>query len=266
MLALADRGGAGAQRRSACLRIRQPHRIALRDPWCCCSSCRDFRSKNQHAERASAVLLFLLAGGSRCDCSVVSPQRAMETSRWASASRRRRWRRCRFWRGSSAGNARRENDRALAADAMQSATCAYLAAVTLAGLLSSRCGTSRGSTPSPPWPPCPFSSSRAGAPGAATGAAAALPDSRLVRLFLILRSPGLRRQRVQRSRELRPSPASALRWPQSAAYRLVLGGVCAFVPRFVSCFLFWSAALCLLSSSSTRDAQQPSRTSSSVPR
>jgi divalent metal cation (Fe/Co/Zn/Cd) transporter len=89
--------------------------------------------KKSHAERTSAILLFLLAG-----VVVVIALLAYRTPVEASplgigitaaaliampilASLKRR-------------RARADNDRALAADAMQSATCAYLAAVTLLSL------------------------------------------------------------------------------------------------------------------------------------
>jgi divalent metal cation (Fe/Co/Zn/Cd) transporter len=92
-----------------------------------------FPLKKSHAERAAAVLLYLLAGAVVL-IAVLSWRNAMETS-------------C-LGMGITAAalvvmpvlawlkrrNARAMNNRALAADALQSATCAYLAAVTLAGL------------------------------------------------------------------------------------------------------------------------------------
>jgi divalent metal cation (Fe/Co/Zn/Cd) transporter len=85
------------------------------------------------AERAAAILLFLLAGAVVC-IATLNWNAAKETS-WLGigitalalivmptlASLKRR-------------QARTHNNRALAADATQSATCAYLAAVTLVGL------------------------------------------------------------------------------------------------------------------------------------
>lgn len=92
-----------------------------------------FSLKKEHAERASAILLYLLAGvvvviallsyGHRMETSCLgigitaAALVAMPVLAWL----KRR-------------EARAVNDRALAADAVQSATCAYLAAVTLAGL------------------------------------------------------------------------------------------------------------------------------------
>ena len=93
-----------------------------------------FPLKKTHADKASGVLLFLLAGVVLC-IAWLGRTRQMETSRLgiaitvlalmvmpALAWMKRR-------------EARRINNRALAADATQSATCAYLAGVTLAGLL-----------------------------------------------------------------------------------------------------------------------------------
>jgi divalent metal cation (Fe/Co/Zn/Cd) transporter len=90
--------------------------------------------RKTHAERSAAVLLFLL-GGAVVVIAALSYRTPMETSclgigitaaalvvmpvlAWL--KHRHAW---------------KTNDRALAADAMQSATCAYLAAVTLAGLV-----------------------------------------------------------------------------------------------------------------------------------
>ncbi|HEX8710724.1 MAG TPA: cation transporter, partial [Terracidiphilus sp.] len=92
-----------------------------------------FPLRKAHAERAAAVLLFLLAG-----CVVLIAALAYGTPKHAS------W----LGMGITAAalvampllarlkrrQARRLDNRALAADAAQSATCAYLAAVTLAGL------------------------------------------------------------------------------------------------------------------------------------
>jgi divalent metal cation (Fe/Co/Zn/Cd) transporter len=87
-----------------------------------------------HAERSASVLLFALAGAVVI-IAALSYRTPMETSRLgigitaaalvvmpALAWLKRK-------------QARKTGDRALAADAVQSATCAYLAAVTLAGLV-----------------------------------------------------------------------------------------------------------------------------------
>jgi divalent metal cation (Fe/Co/Zn/Cd) transporter len=93
-----------------------------------------FPLKKIYAERAAAILLFLLAGTVGV-IALLSYGNSMETSRLGI--------------GVTAGalvampvlawlkrrQARAINDVALAADAVQSATCAYLAAVTLIGLL-----------------------------------------------------------------------------------------------------------------------------------
>ena len=92
-----------------------------------------FPLRKAHAERAAAVLLFLLAA-----CVVVIAAMAYGTPKHTS------------WLGMAITaaalvampvlarlkrrQARRLDNRALAADAAQSATCAYFAAVTLAGL------------------------------------------------------------------------------------------------------------------------------------
>jgi len=93
-----------------------------------------FPLKKKYAERAAGTLLFLLAGAVAL-IALVSYRKPVETSVLgmgitaaalvvmpALAWFKRR-------------QARAVNDRALAADAVQSATCAYLAAVTLAGLV-----------------------------------------------------------------------------------------------------------------------------------
>ena len=93
-----------------------------------------FPLKKEHAAKAAAVLLFLLAAVVVC-IAWLGRGRPMETSRVGIcitalalvvmpvlAWMKRR-------------QARRTNNRALAADATQSATCAYLAGVTLAGLV-----------------------------------------------------------------------------------------------------------------------------------
>ena len=92
-----------------------------------------FPLKKQHADRAAAVLLFLLAGSVAC-IAALARSVPVETS----------------WLGIvitalalvvmpvlawlKGRQARAMDNRALAADAMQSATCAYLAGITLAGL------------------------------------------------------------------------------------------------------------------------------------
>jgi divalent metal cation (Fe/Co/Zn/Cd) transporter len=93
-----------------------------------------FPLKKAHAERAAAMLLYLLAGAIVV-IALLSYRHPMETSCLgigitvaalmvmpALAWFKRR-------------HARAGNDRALAADAVQSATCAYLAAITLVGLV-----------------------------------------------------------------------------------------------------------------------------------
>jgi divalent metal cation (Fe/Co/Zn/Cd) transporter len=93
-----------------------------------------FPLKKAHADKAAGALLFLLAAVVLC-IDWLGRTREMKTSRLgiaitvlaliampALAWLKRR-------------EARRINNRALAADATQSATCAYLAGVTLAGLL-----------------------------------------------------------------------------------------------------------------------------------
>jgi divalent metal cation (Fe/Co/Zn/Cd) transporter len=93
-----------------------------------------FPLKKTHADRAAAILLFLLAG-TVVGIALLAYGRPIETSRPGIAvtalalvvmpvlARLKR------------RQAHVLNNRALAADATQSATCAYLAAVTLAGLL-----------------------------------------------------------------------------------------------------------------------------------
>ena len=93
-----------------------------------------FPLKKEHADKAAAALLFLLAAVV-VSIAWLGRMRPIETSRvgigvtalalvvmpvlaWMKRSQ-----------------ARRMNNRALAADATQSATCAYLAGVTLAGLV-----------------------------------------------------------------------------------------------------------------------------------
>ena len=92
-----------------------------------------FPLKKTHADRAAAMLLYLLAGAVVL-IAVLSWRNAIEISPLGIGITAAAlvvmpvlaWRKRR--------NARAINNRALAADAVQSATCAYLAAVTLAGL------------------------------------------------------------------------------------------------------------------------------------
>ena len=93
-----------------------------------------FPLKKERAERAAAVLLYLLAGAvvviaflayrspMKTSCLGIGITAAALVAMPVLAWFKRR-------------HARAVNDRALAADAVQSATCAYLAAVTLAGLV-----------------------------------------------------------------------------------------------------------------------------------
>jgi divalent metal cation (Fe/Co/Zn/Cd) transporter len=93
-----------------------------------------FPLQKAHAERAAAILLYLLAGAvvliallaygapMETSCLGIGVTAAALVVMPVLAWLKRR-------------DARAVNDRALAADAMQSATCAYLAAVTLAGLV-----------------------------------------------------------------------------------------------------------------------------------
>jgi divalent metal cation (Fe/Co/Zn/Cd) transporter len=92
-----------------------------------------FRLKKQYADRAAAVLLFLLAGAVLCIAAIardvpveISYVGIAVTALALVAMPVLAWLKRR--------QARAINNRALAADATQSATCAYLAGVTLAGL------------------------------------------------------------------------------------------------------------------------------------
>ena len=93
-----------------------------------------FPLKKQHAERAAAVLLYLLA------CAVVliailAYHSPMETSCLGIGITAAALVVMPVLAWLKRRHAQAVNDRALAADAVQSATCAYLAAVTLAGLV-----------------------------------------------------------------------------------------------------------------------------------
>ena len=104
---------------------------------------RRFPLSRAPAERAAAILLFLLAGvvvcvsilcwhtapGASCIGIAVTALALLIMPVLAWFKRR---------------EARLLNNRALASDATQSATCAWLAAVTLAGLPSTLSGTSQG--------------------------------------------------------------------------------------------------------------------------
>jgi divalent metal cation (Fe/Co/Zn/Cd) transporter len=90
--------------------------------------------KKSHAERTAAVLLFLLAGVVVV-IALLAYRTPMETSCLGIAITAAALVAMPVLAWLKRRQARRENDRALAADAMQSATCAYLAAVTLLGLV-----------------------------------------------------------------------------------------------------------------------------------
>lgn len=93
-----------------------------------------FSLKKAHADKAAAVLLFLLACVVLC-IAWLGRTREMETSRLGIAITIAALIAMPVLAWLKRREARRINNRALAADATQSATCAYLAAVTLAGLL-----------------------------------------------------------------------------------------------------------------------------------
>lgn len=93
-----------------------------------------FVLKKAYAERAAASLLFLLAGAV-VGIAVLSYRTPMETSRLGIGITAAALIAMPLLAWLKRRQARASNDRALAADATQSATCAYLAAVTLAGLL-----------------------------------------------------------------------------------------------------------------------------------
>jgi divalent metal cation (Fe/Co/Zn/Cd) transporter len=93
-----------------------------------------FPLKKQHAERASAVLLYLLAGAVVL-IAVLAYHSPMETSCLGIGITAAALVAMPVLAVLKRRHARAVKDRALAADAVQSATCAYLAAVTLAGLV-----------------------------------------------------------------------------------------------------------------------------------
>jgi divalent metal cation (Fe/Co/Zn/Cd) transporter len=93
-----------------------------------------FPLKKMHAERAAAVLLFLLAGAVLI-IALLAWRTPMETSCLGIGVTAAALVAMPVLAWLKRKHARKVNDRALAADAVQSATCAYLAAVTLAGLL-----------------------------------------------------------------------------------------------------------------------------------
>lgn len=93
-----------------------------------------FPLKKSQAERASAVLLYLLAGAVVV-IALLSYRDPVETSCLGIGITTAALVVMPVLAWLKRRHARRINDRALAADAVQSATCAYLAAVTLAGLV-----------------------------------------------------------------------------------------------------------------------------------
>jgi divalent metal cation (Fe/Co/Zn/Cd) transporter len=93
-----------------------------------------FPLKKTHAERGSAVLLYLLAGAVVV-IALLSFRIPIETSRLGIGITAAALVAMPVLAWLKRRHARAVNDRALAADAVQSATCAYLAAMTLAGLL-----------------------------------------------------------------------------------------------------------------------------------
>lgn len=93
-----------------------------------------FPLKKTHAERAAAVLLYLLAGAVVV-IALLSYGRPMEASCLGIGITTAALVAMPVLAWLKRSQARAVNDRALAADAVQSATCAYLAAVTLAGLV-----------------------------------------------------------------------------------------------------------------------------------
>ena len=92
-----------------------------------------FPLRRTHAERAAAVLLYLFAAAVVV-IALLSYRRAMEISRLGIGITAAALVAMPVLAWLKRRHARAVNDRALAADAVQSATCAYLAAVTLAGL------------------------------------------------------------------------------------------------------------------------------------
>lgn len=93
-----------------------------------------FPLQKMHAERAAAVLLFLLAGVVLI-IAALAYRTPMETSCLGIGVTAAALIAMPMLAWLKRKQARAVNDRALAADAVQSATCAYLAAVTLAGLV-----------------------------------------------------------------------------------------------------------------------------------
>ncbi|WP_348265062.1 cation transporter [Telmatobacter sp. DSM 110680] len=93
-----------------------------------------FPLKKEHADRAAAVLLFALAAVVVC-MAWLGREMPLETSRVGIAVTALALVVMPVLAWMKRREARRMNNRALAADAAQSATCAYLAGVTLAGLL-----------------------------------------------------------------------------------------------------------------------------------
>lgn len=93
-----------------------------------------FPLKKMYAERAAGTLLFLLAGAVVV-IALVSYRHPVETSGLGIGITAAALVAMPVLAWLKRRHARAVNDRALAADAVQSATCAYLAAVTLAGLV-----------------------------------------------------------------------------------------------------------------------------------
>ena len=93
-----------------------------------------FPLTKMHAERAAAVLLFLLAGAVLV-IAALAWRSPMETSCLGIGITAAALIAMPVLAWLKRKQARAANNRALAADAVQSATCAYLAAVTLAGLV-----------------------------------------------------------------------------------------------------------------------------------
>lgn len=93
-----------------------------------------FPLKKTYADKAAGALLFLLAAVV-VGIAWIGRSRQMETSRMGIAITISALIVMPVLAWMKRAQARRMNNRALAADATQSATCAYLAAVTLAGLL-----------------------------------------------------------------------------------------------------------------------------------
>ena len=92
-----------------------------------------FTLKKAHADKSAAVLLFLLAAVVVC-IALLGRSRSMETSCVGIGVTALALLVMPMLAWMKRREARRMNNRALAADATQSATCAYLAGVTLAGL------------------------------------------------------------------------------------------------------------------------------------